>query len=193
MSRPTGSPACPLCPQALPPERARKTSRRSCDSGNLDVPLLGRFLPDLGPASAGLLVARFGAVARVWVRRRRLCWPLPHPRKRAVRLTGSQSRLFPLLSISSASRAARLLSWSRRSTRQARRSTTCGRKSQSRQRAGAPRRSLRLRFRAATRAAAGSCRSSPPDDECPFRIADGAALARRNGRGASNPMENPSG
>ncbi len=47
-------------------------------------------------------------------------------------------------------------------------------------RAGEPPRSLRGSFRAATRAAAGSCRSSPPDDECPFRTADGAAFVWRS-------------
>src|SRR6266702_5789293 len=49
----------PVHPVGCTP-RQRKTSRRSRDSGNVNLPLLGRFLPDLGPASAGLLVARFG-------------------------------------------------------------------------------------------------------------------------------------
>src|SRR5438874_5971840 len=42
----------------------RKPSREGRDSGKVALPLLGRFLPDLGPASAGLLCCPIRAPCR---------------------------------------------------------------------------------------------------------------------------------
>ena len=179
MSGPTGSAACPLCPQACQRNGQGKLRADRATQVISICPSWGVSSLTWAPLRRGFLLPESGPVACARIRRApgfAASGGLSRARKGVIGLTGSQSGLFALLSIASASRAARLLSWSRRSTRLRgdRRHAVENHNCDSR--AGAACRSLRLSVRAATRAAAGSCRSSPSDDECPFRTADGAAF-----------------
>jgi hypothetical protein len=120
MSGPTGS-AGPLCPQAC---RWNGQGKLRADRATQVIsicPSWGVSSLTWAPLRRGFLLPESGPVACAWIRRGPGFAPsggLARARRRVIRLTGSQSRLFAVRAFPSASRAARLLSWSRRSTRQ---------------------------------------------------------------------------
>ena len=121
MSGPTGSAACPLCPQACQRNGQGKLRADRATQVISICPSWGVSSLTWAPLRRGFLLPESGPVACARIRRApgfAASGGLSRARKRVIRLIGSRSGLFALLSIASASRAARLLSWSRRSTRQ---------------------------------------------------------------------------